>query len=128
MSRMVVLQWSWGAAGAARSVFRFGSLEHATQRHDLAEPGVTRAADARDRIERRGLDLAVVHEAVAQVEHHDFADDEAAAGVAEFEALPEAAFHRDGCNAKTRHLDALARDRLKAKLRDLADLRRMLDR
>src|SRR3954468_7163003 len=125
---MVVLQWSCGARGAARSVFRFGSLEHAAQRHDLAEPGVARPADARDRIERRSFDLAVVHEAVAEVEHHDLAHDETAAGVAEFEALPEAAFHRDGCYAEPRHLDALARDRLKAKLRDLADLRRMLDR
>src|SRR3954469_12207842 len=125
---MVVLQWPWARAGAARSVFRFGSLEHAAQRHDLAETGVARPADARDRVERGSLDLAVVHQAVADVEHHDLADDEAAAGVAEFEALPEAAFHRNGCNAKTRHLDALARDRLKAKLRNLADLRRMLDR
>src|SRR3954452_1750985 len=125
---MVVLQWPWARAGAARSVFRFGGLEHAAQRHDLAEPGVARAPDARDRIERGGFDLAVVHEAVAEVEHHDLADDQAAPGVAEFEALPEAAFHRDGCNAEPRHLDALARTRLQTKLRDLADLGRMLDR
>src|SRR3954451_25392150 len=104
---MVVLQWSWARAGAARSVFRFGGLEHPAKRHDLAEPGVARAPDARDRIERGGFALAVVHEPVAEVEHHDLADDQAAAGVAKFEALPEAPFHLDWCNSSPRPLQAV---------------------
>src|SRR5580692_8125729 len=95
-----------------RSVSRFRGLEDALQGHDVAEPCITRPTDPGDRIERRRLDLAVVEKAIADVKHHDFADDETAFGLAEFEALAEAAFHRDRGRGKPRHLDLFARDGL----------------
>ena len=58
----------------------------------------------------------------------DFADDQPAAGLAEFEALAEAAFHRDRRGGEPRHLDTLARQRREPELLDLADVGRMLGR
>src|SRR6478672_6104491 len=71
------------------SVGRFRGLESGLQRDDVAEFRVTWAADARDRVERGGFDLAVADEAVTDMNHDDLADDQLAAGLAEFEALPE---------------------------------------
>src|SRR6266850_3983678 len=66
--------------------------------------------------------------AVADMKHQHFADDEPAAGLAEFEALPEATFHRNGRGRETWHLDAFARQRREPQLLDFTDVGRMLRR
>src|ERR1700761_7592463 len=86
---------------------RFQGLEHRLQDGDLAEAGVAGSGDPGDRIERFGLDLSIVQKTVAEVEHQDFADDQPAAGLAEFEALPEPALHRDRRCGEPRHRDQL---------------------
>src|SRR5262249_48860713 len=105
-----------------RSVGRFRGLEDTLQGYDVAEARVTRPAKARDRIEARGLDLAVTHETIADVKQDDLADDEPAFGLAEFEALAEAAFHRDGRSGKSWHPDLFAGDGLELEMFDLADI------
>src|SRR5690242_17449213 len=100
-------------------------LENGLQRDDLAEAGVARPGDPGDRIELLGLDLAADEQLIPDVKREHFADDQAAARVTEFEALPEAAFHRDRSGRHTRHRNAVARHRLQAEDVDLADLRRM---
>src|SRR5215207_6502885 len=97
------MRWISGSAPRSRgegaacdaSGFSFRSLEYGFQGDDLAEPGVTRTGDAGDRVERLGFDLAVLQQPIPEMEHQHLADDEPAAGLAEFEALTEAAFHRD---------------------------------
>src|SRR5512140_1469836 len=98
------------------SGFGFRGLKHRLQGEDLAEPRIAWTADAGDRVERLGLDLAVLQQPIADVERQHFADNQPAAGLAEFKALPEAALHRDGCCGETRHLDAFARQRLELQL------------
>ncbi len=61
------------------------------------------------------------------MKHHDLADDEPAARLAEFEALPKTAFHRDRRGREPSHLDEVAGQRLQPEMLDLADFRRMLD-
>src|ERR1700710_1793461 len=94
------------------SGFGFRGLEDRLQGDDPAEPRVTRAADAGDRVERLGFDLAVLQQPFAEVEHQHFADNQPAAGLAEFQALAKAALHRDRGGGETGYLDALARQRL----------------
>src|SRR6266498_222153 len=97
------MRWISGSAPRLRgdgapfdaSGFSFRGLEHGFQGDDLAQRGVTRTGDAGDRIERLGFDLAVLQQPVPDMEDQHFADDEPAAGLAEFEALPETALHRN---------------------------------
>src|SRR5882724_1318004 len=102
------MRWISGSAPRGDSGFRLRRLEHGFQGDDLAQPCVTGAGDAGDRVERRGFNLAVLQQSVADMKHQHFADDEPAAGVTEFETLPEATFHRDGRGRETWHLDAFA--------------------
>src|SRR5712671_4645003 len=71
------------------------SLEDRLHRDDLAERRVVRAGETAQRIERPGVDLASLDQALAEMKRHHLADDQAAARLTEFEALAQAALHRD---------------------------------
>src|SRR5262245_19438334 len=118
-SAMTVLRKAQTADDPPLSSRRLRRLEDGFEGHDLAQRSVARPGDARDRIERFGLDLAVVAETFAHMEHQDLADDQPAARLAEFEALSETAFHRDRRRRQAWHTDSFARQRLQLQHVDL---------
>src|SRR4051812_5146706 len=87
--------WRLGMMPSPFFYCRLRGLEDRLHRDDLAERRVVRASQTAERIERLGVDLAALHQAVAEMKRHHFADNQAAARLAELEALAQAAFHRD---------------------------------
>ena len=96
-------------------------------RHDVAERRVAGAGETTDRVEFLRLDLAVAQQALAEMEDAHLADEQAAARLAELEAVPETALHGHRSLRQTRHGDMPAWLCRQAEEFGFAHLGRMLD-